>query len=288
MSEQKEVFDAEQGHGNRLDSIAYEGEEERILSLIPDMLQKATVLTGTAEELPCSLGEDYPDRLKFVMLADNEGPLHLNMLIGCSVHGTHHELLSFYPELIGNEIPVVLTAIHEWSNGVEATLEGTFCDGERNIAFFDTRYIARKGKYEIGKTCRFRLAALAETCEILKERTFSFEGRQAVDFRAKLGEEAEYDENGNVKPVVFDLSEMVAFLQSSVAYPHVAEFQSPAAEVEVLNAWDREYYSIGINIGGEDRDAVRIPLLAKKTFFGATPQPGDPIRGVALVIGYAV
>ena len=112
MSEKHEVFDVNQGHGNHLESVTYDNEPDRMIGLLPEMFPKAELLFDPVQQLPCSLGGDYPDRLTCLMLADTKAPLHMNMLIGCSINDTHHELLSFYPELTGAEVEVELTAIH--------------------------------------------------------------------------------------------------------------------------------------------------------------------------------
>jgi len=283
----KETFDKAQGHGDHFDSICYDGDQERILKMLPEMLEKAKLIIAPGKEINCSLGKEYPKKIAFAMLSDTTDSLHLNMLIGCNINGERNELLSFYPEMTGFELPVKLTEIHEWGNGVEATLEGEICNGEHHIAFFDTRYVSHKGKYEIGKSYKFRLSAFAAECEILEERTFKMEGQEAADFRKKIGEEPEHDENGKIKPVEFDMSQAVAFFQHSVAYPHVAEFQSPASGISVLKKWEREYYSINITIAhDEDDDGVCIPLIAKKTFFKTSLKEEDPIRGIIFLQGY--
>ena len=283
----KAVFDLEQGHGNYFDCITEESDRDELVKQLPEMLQRAKLTVSPGALIPCSLGEGYPRQLQCAMLADSEDALHLNMLIGLNINGERNELISFYPEMNGSEISVTLTTIHEWGNGLEATLEGTICNGEHHIAFFDTRYIAHKGKYKIGETYTFRVAALAGDCERLENPTFTMEGQQAIDFKAKLGEKPDYDENGNVKPLVFDMSGMVAFLQHSVAYPHVAEFQSPAVAVSVEKAWNREYYSIKIAVAhDEDDNEVCIPLIAKKSFFKGDLSSGSPIRGIAYVMGF--
>lgn len=283
----KEVFDVDQGHGDHMGCITYDGEREEMIGMLPSMLKRAKMIVAPGAEIPCNLSEGYPARLQCAMLSDTEDTLHLNMLIGCNINGERNELMSFYPEVNGTTIPVTLTAIHEWKNGLEATLEGTICGGEHHIAFFDTRYIVHKGKYEIGECYDFHLSALADQCEVLENPTFKMEGQDAVDFKAKMGEKPEYDENGNVSPLVFDMSEMVAFFQHWTAYPHVAEFQSPAISVSMLEAWGREYYSIEIAIAHDDNgNDICVPLIAKKTFFGKPLRPRTPIRGIVYLFGY--
>jgi hypothetical protein len=63
-----------------------------------------------------------------------------------------------------------LVRIHEWTEGLEATL---FCSGingdKRNYAFYDTRYALNKGRYQIGKVYGFMLSALMYQVETRKQ-----------------------------------------------------------------------------------------------------------------------
>ena len=116
---------------------------------------------------------------------------------------------------------------------MEATLERVILNGERDIAFFDTRYCLHKGNYRIGKTYIFKLSAFVyNEAEILEDPTFKLEGKDAVEHLKMLGKEVEYEPVGSVKPVIYYMEKMVAFFQTSTAYPHVAEFQSPIFKIE--------------------------------------------------------
>ena len=106
-----------------------------------------------------------------------------------------------------------LTALKkEWGNGLEGWITAELTDGRR-LTFFDADYAINKGTYEIGKSYDFVIGALAYRAEEPESKGFKFEGQQAIDFKAKLGEEPEYDENGNVKPVEFSTATLCAFLQ---------------------------------------------------------------------------
>ena len=57
----------------------------------------------------------------------------------------------------------------------EATIEGEILgEAARQMAFFDTRYALCKGKYEIGKTYKFRLAAFAYDAQVLPDKDREF------------------------------------------------------------------------------------------------------------------
>ena len=98
--------------------------------------------------------------------------------------------------------------VMEWDDQVEATI---CCSvGEIKFAFFAVDYYCNKRKYVVGQSMTIDLAALAMRVQEASH-SFSFEGQQAIDWLAKSGRTPDYDENGNVLPVTFNLEKLVAF-----------------------------------------------------------------------------
>jgi hypothetical protein len=182
----------------------------------------------------------------------------------------------------GKKIKLRITDIKEWSNGVEAVIEGE-TESEHTISFFDTQYFKNKNKYKIGRIYAFTISALSYNVGILQEKSFSFEGQKAVDLLAKIHKQPTYDALGNIEPVVFDLSNLVTYLPRN-EYPDDAEFQSPINDVEVVNAFDNEFYKFNITIF-RDPD-ICIDLYAKTRFFEQRPKINEPLRGVLWIQGY--
>ena len=246
---------------------------------------------GTRQAVACDFGERLPKSMPILYLGDVKHSPRLVILLAVNEAGKKNTLVSAYPECDGAEVEVKITAIHEWAAGVEATLEGTVLgNAERQIAFFDTRYALHKGTYRIGATYMFRLAAFAYNAEVVPkpEREFRMVGEDAAKRREALGQKPEFEKDGSVKPLVFRMDQMVAFFQSSAAYPDDAEFQSPVFKpVKVLKSFDTSFYRLEIAIAREDSDIV-VPLIAKQSFFSGKPQKGDPIRGHMWLQGYCV
>ena len=288
MSDKKAVFDAEQGHGDHLDSILDGIDIQDFLQTVPNLVNNAGVICKTAGKIKCNFGENYPPEIEFALLGDTENSGRVSFLLGCEINNERHELLSFYPEYDGAEIEMKLTAIHEWANGVEATLEGSMLNGERKIAFFDTRYCINKGKYRIGENYLFKVSAFSyNNIEILKDPSFKFEGDAAVDFLRKTGENVEYEADGSVKPIVFHTDKMVAFLQTSGEYPHLAEFQSPIFSSEEKQLFNGIFYKLDIAIAQDNNEEqIIIPLIAKKSLFKEVPKENNPLRGMLWMQGY--
>ena len=291
MSE-KETFDVNQGHGDHIDCLNDSADSAQFLSeWLPRTVKEGTLAIATKEPVPCSLGDGIPSESRVFMVGDKEGPVRFAILIATIEEKQCNEVISAYPECDGNEVEVKITEIHEWANGVEATIEGTVLgDCERRIAFFDTRYAFAKGTYEIGKTYRFRLAAFAYNAKVVpeKEREFRMEGEAAAKRRKDLGDEPKFEPDGSISPLVFRMDKMVAYFPASEAYPDDAEFQSPVFnKVESFTKFGADFYRLEIAIARDDAD-VTVPLIAKKSLFGTRPQKGDPVRGHLWLQGYCI
>lgn len=189
-------------------------------------------------------------------------------------------LASAYPASIaGTRVRMKIENIYEWENGCEATIEAECHD--RTYIFFDADYADHKYEYEIGKEYEFELTAFAYKAEIMpeKDRSFRFEGEKAIDYRKKLGEEPEYDEDGNVKPITFDMSKMVAYFPD-YKWKGDAELQAPVSNVISFEFKGCEMYMIHLpGLRFDDYDDIQIPLLAKQSFFpDGRPKRNDPLR----------
>lgn len=289
-------FDINQGHGDHNDCLFGKLDDKGcdLVDWIRKMIPGSVIRGRTEGEVKCSLGEGRSDRMPFVLLSSDNGRVRLQALIGVLEEGKQNTLVSAYPECEGMSVDVRLTAIHEWVNGVEATLEGTMLgDEERNVAFFDTRYVTSKGKYEVGKLYRFNLAALCyDDGEIMpeKDRKMTVPVEQVLKICKVTGEEPKRDAEGNVEPWTADMSKGTAYWSTSRAYPDDAYFQSPVfARVRTEQAFERKYLVMEIGIARADEGAgpeVRIPLYARSDIFSQRPHKDDPIRGHMWLHGY--
>lgn len=188
MSDKEAVFDTQQGHRDHFESILDGITIDDFFETLPNLLGNAKLIGKTDGKISCNPEKDYPAEMEIALLGDTENPGRVAFLINCSINNKTHEVLSFYPEYDGAEVEVKLTAIHEWEDGVEATLEGLMLNGERDIAFFDTRYCLNKDNYRIGETYIFKLSAFVyNEAEILQDPIIKFEGKDAVEHLKMLG-----------------------------------------------------------------------------------------------------
>jgi hypothetical protein len=286
----KNEFDVNQGHGNHIDCVCEPGTvEEFISSWMPKSISEGEFIAGTEKPIKCDIGDGEPKEVPIVFLGNKRSPLRLQVVLAIDVDGEKNMVVSAYPEYDGAEVLVKITKIHEWAAGFEATIEGEILgEAAREMAFFDTRYALCKGKYEIGKTYKFRIAAFAYDAQVLpeKDREFRLEGDDAVKHRERCGMEQEYEEDGSPKPVIFRMESMVAYLPKWGPYPDDAEFQSPAfGAVEEIKAFDTTFCKFNVSIA-RDEDDVIIPMIARKSLFDAAPETDDPVRGMLWLQGY--
>lgn len=288
-NKKQDEFDVNQGHGDHISCLSETNSTAEFISTwLAETVAKGNMVFSTPEPVDCDFGDEFPRREK-IHYVSMDTPLRLMVLIGADEANKRNVVVSGYPEFEGAEVAVKLTCIHEWAAGVEATLEGEVLgEAARQIAFFDTRYAMNKGRYEIGKAYKFRLSAFAYKADVMpeKDREFRFEGDKAVEHRKRLGQKQEYDENGNPKPVIFRLEQMVAYLPKGNAYPDDAEFQSPVfGRRRSISAFGTSFWELRIAIARDDEDVV-IPLIAKKSCFSVPPKAHDPVRGIYWLQGY--
>ena len=196
---------------------------------------------------------------------------------------------SYFPVYDGGAVvPVKLTAIREWENGMEATLEGLMLDETREVIFYDTRYALFKTRYKVGETYPFRLAGFAHCAEILKSTKEKLSPRATEMLRRKMGEPIEKDAEGNVVPMTIDTKDMVAFVSRGGEYPDDHEFQARIRKVGDASHYTDKHHVIGIACArGDDDKVVEIPLIVNPALLGRTwPKPGQRIRGILWMQGH--
>lgn len=203
-------------------------------------------------------------------------------LLGATGEGKPHSFVTCYPVLEGNTIiKAKITDVEPWGNLIEATVTCEIA-GETEVSFFATDYVWNKSQYVIGKELYISLAALAYAAEEAS-RGFSFEGQKAIDWLAKIGKKPDYDEYGRVKPVKFDTSNLVAFLQRNKDYPEDYEFQSPLEGASEITTIGENLLQSNILIK-RDPD-LKISFYCKSSML---PNATDktPVRGLLWMQGH--
>lgn len=191
---------------------------------------------------------------------------------------------------------IIIDDVYVFENGAEAVIRAHFFDDENfKITFYDTSYLENKDRYFVGCTYCFDLYAMAYQARIVPEdeRSFTIEGENAVKFKNNIGEEPEYDENGNPLPVVIQAGNMHSFLQIKENSPADAEFRSPIKAIyDDVDFLGKKVYEVEIEMPyhDDDKDGENHPLSVfisgePGNNFTERPVVGDPIHGISIIYG---
>lgn len=216
---------------------------------------------------------------------DRESAIVIRNVIAADNNKKSNSLVSGFPVIKGgNRITLKISKIQEWENGLEGWITAELVDG-RCLTFFDTGFAINKDKYEIGKNYDFIIGALAYSAHEPESKGFTFEGQKAIDFKAKLGEEPEYDENGNVKPIEFSTEQLCAFLQRGHA-PDEAEFISTVDEVRAVKAFGKDFWKFDVIYRSEEDDGIKIPTFVIQSNENQSIQKAKQLQGILWLTGY--
>ncbi len=204
-------------------------------------------------------------------------------LIAYNPKESTNELASMYPVTRGRTYRVKIERVMEWCNHIEATI---ICSiGEFSLAFFAIDYSFNKARYVEEQELDVDLSAMGMKVEP-GQTGFDLMGQEAINFRAKTGEEPEYDENGEVLPIHFDLSKLVAYLNTDDKAPDEAEFQSPVKNISDDAIFGVDFHKVDITVhhGEDDAEDISVPLYFRKDFL-ETVKEGDSICGYLWMTG---
>ena len=264
-----------QHHGEHIDAVmdAQAFINEHVENIVSDSRFLHTVQTDVVFQKK----ESYNTNVHAFINGDPD--FGILSLIVSDKNQEHNFFASAYPVFFGKGRKVVIEKVWVWDNLFEATVQCTVNDVP--VTFFAADYYANKDKYQPGAEVELKLGAWGLHVDEA-QHGFDMEGQAAVDFLAKSGDKPEYDEDGNVKPLHFDTTELVAFLQFNEAYPDVAEFQSPSGVVR-----KREYLNIAFSeteICIDPEEEVMLPLVFRKEFLPKATK-GTPLSGHLWVVG---
>lgn len=272
--------DLYQGHGDHLSAIV--DSESLMGQRFQDIISNAKMFKTARTKFT---DEDIDnENVTIYSLKNGEGDMSMLCELAFIFRKQENRFVSLFPMMKGDDVEVTIERIHEWDNQAEATIDCSASEFE--FSFFAVDYYANKAVYKVGEKITVSLAALAMKAE-LSPKSFSFEGQQAIDWLAKIGEEPEYDENGSVKPVVFGLEKLVAYMNHDHRAPDEAEFQSPISGLEELSVLDVDFWKtrIAVHKSIDDESEVRVPMYFRKDMITDVKE-GDAVRGWLWMTGY--
>lgn len=273
---------SKQCHGNHWECILA-GPTNDFPEILTTAFTDATRIIGDVQT-DFTLEEESSGRIIELEYSKTETePLSIKFIV-CAIDDSM-QLVSMYPCVReGAIIPLKITEIEEWKNGLEAWITGELED-ERFITFFDTDYAVNKDTYEIGKIYNFIIGGLAYFAKEPESKGFKFEGQQAIDFKAKLGEAPEYDEGGNVIPIEFSTESLCVFIQSGDV-PDDAEFITTVDNIKTVEALGNDFWNFDIIYRGEEYNEVKIPTFVLKSKENMSLDTATQLQGYLWLTGY--
>lgn len=275
--------DSYQCHGNHWDCVLADLEKE-FAGLLKTAVENASVICGEVEtdyNLDEGIQHGRIAELEYSEKPDDE--ISIRLIISHTEES--NQLISMYPCVkAGVSILLKITEITEWQNGVEAWIRGELADG-RSISFFDANYAVNKDKYKIDEQYNFVIGALAYNAKEPESKGFSFEGQKAIDFKAKLGEAPEYDEDGNVKPIYFSTETLCALFQTSLALDD-AEYITTVEDIKTVSALGKSFWKFDTLYRSEDDGDLKIPTFVLKSEKNKALDKATQIQGVLWLTGY--
>ena len=268
-----------QSHGDHIDVIM--PAEDFIKGQLQKVISESKVYRKVRTEV--SIEKLKSERTDVCSLMHGKPPMRMLTLLAYSPKEQVNQFVSIYPMLSGNNIRVRIDRVLEWNNQLEATIECSVGDFE--FAFFAVDYYENKKAYNEDDEITVELSALG--CKVKEaQRGFSFEGKQAIDWLAKIGKTPKFDKDGNVEPIKFNTEKLVAFMNHDSKCPDEAEFQSPVEDIFESELMGIRFYRVIITVHkGEDDNEVKIPLYFRKELF-ASIKDKNPISGWLWVIGH--
>ena len=201
-------------------------------------------------------------------------------LIKTNAMENSNELLTFYPMHQGSVHHVKITEIREFKSHIEAVIYAE--TDELSFAFFATDYFMNREKYKCGIEIDIELSASAYTLKE-GESEIVLDLETSSRMRKNMGLEEEYDESGNVKPIIIHSDKLVGFLPKNGDYSDDVEFASPVKSVKKLSFLGNDFFKAIISICHEPEE-MYIPLYLRKDMMKKIKK-GTLLRGVLWMQG---
>lgn len=239
-------------HGSQHESVA---NEETIKTKIWDVIQWWKTIFD--EEYNIKNRKWEPVEWRLVVISSEEKPIDYLAFIVKDDPNENFTFNSLYPYVVEWEwtkIEVeILDILEDESYTFEWIIECDF-DG-KHFYFYDPFYYKNKDKYEIGKTCTVEISGLIYKAWWLTEDEAKVKVDWSLEQRETVWMKPEYDEDWNLKPVIFDATQMNSFIPSH-DYPWDFEFQCKMTDLWTFEFNWETLWKIWLEIVREDWDNV--------------------------------
>ena len=257
-----------QGHGDHIDTIM--DPEEFLTKYLPD-IGKWTFYDTAHTKITHN---EYDDEKGDLLVVKTGGDMGMIALMLNNEKAKRIDFVCTYPFHKGIPHKLRIKKVVEWDSQVEAVV---YAETEgMNIAFYATDYYANKSRYVPGAELDIELAASAYKI-IEGESETVLDTETSAKMRSDMGIEPEYDENGNIQPMILFNDELVAYLPHNEEFPDDAEFASRIKSVEPVSLFGINFIKAEISICHEPEETY-VPLYFKKEYL-PDAKKGTLVRG---------
>ncbi len=249
-----------QGHGDHIDTIM--APEIFLEKHLPE-ISKWTFFDTAHTKITHHEYKDEEGDLLVVKTGDDMG------MIAILLNNEKAKRIDFvctYPFHKGIPHKLKIKKVAEWDSQVEAVVYAE--TEEMTIAFFATDYYVNKDKYVSGAELDIELAASAYNVVEGEEKTI-LDAETSAKIRHDMGDEPEYDEDGNILPMELYNNELVAYLPHNEEFPDDAEFASMVKSAEPVSLFGIDFIKAVISICHEPEETY-VPLYFKKEYLPNT------------------
>lgn len=268
-------------HGDHLECIM--PAQKLLIDHLQDIIKESKLWNKAYTEV--SMDELYKTKTDVFSLMYGDGEIRIFKLLAYNEANNTNEIVSLFPVCTGSPVEVKIERVIEWDNQLEATVYCSIDDWE--FAFFAIDYYCNKDKYKVGERLSIDLSAMAMSAAE-GQRELKLEGEHAVNWHTRLGEQPTYREDGTPEPVVFNMENLVAYINKDSKCPDEAEFQSPVGPIESTSILGVDFYKTRIIVRrfeSDDKETETIvPLYFRQEFYKDIRE-GDPLHGMLWMIG---
>lgn len=257
-----------QGHGGHIQTIMEP--EEFLENHLPEISTWTFFDTAHVHITHDEYKDDEGDLL-VVKTGDNMGMVALMLN---NEKAKRIDFVCTYPFHKGIPHKLKIKKVAEWDSQVEAVVYAE--TEEMSIAFFATDYYTNKVKYVPGTELDIELAASAYNI-IEGELETVLDAETSAKMRSDMGIEPEYDEDGNILPMILRNDELVVYLPHEEEYPDEAKFASPVKSIEQVSLFGIDFIKAEISICHEPKETY-VPLYFKKEYLPGAKK-GTLVRG---------
>jgi hypothetical protein len=218
--------------------------------------------------------DEYIDEEGDLLVVKTGGDMGMIALLLNNKVSNRLDFVCTYPFHKGIPHKLKIKKVVEWDSQVEAVVYTE--TEEMHLAFFATDYYTNKNKYVPGAELDIELAASGYKVVEGEEKTV-LDAEASAKMRQYMGNEPEYDENGNILPMELYNNELVAYLSHNEECPDDAEFASPVKSVEQVSLFGIDFIKAVISISHEPEETY-VPLYFKKEYLPET-KAGTLLRG---------